>query len=180
VKNWTLRELLLLVTVIGFVLFHIGNTIRLKVMQLEPFEVSADELSVWAKEIDPQLSKHGGSSQTSSRLNVSSTRFQHLELETTAEKAPEIVRHWRRRVLEQIDQNGWMISGRSGENPFSFSIWKLDSLYEINFQSQSTPIPVNDWNKNPNRVVLTIHWITIGYTRLRDDKRLVTPASAAP
>jgi hypothetical protein len=180
-RNWTLRELLLLVTVMAFVLFHVGNAVRIKVTPLEDFEVTADEFHNWAKGVDPQSSRRGSSSQTSNRQGVRITRFQELEIETTSDKTREIVRHWRHRVQEKIDQNGWLVSGGgSGGDEFSYSIWKLDSLYDVNFYCQSTPIPVDNRNKDPNRVRLSIRWIAIGYTRLRDDKRLIAPAPAAP
>ena len=49
-RNWTLREMLLLVAVPAFLIFHATEGVRLRVMPFERFELEPSDFEKWAKE----------------------------------------------------------------------------------------------------------------------------------
>jgi hypothetical protein len=181
-RNWTLREMLLLVAVLAFLIFHAAEAVRRRVMAFERFEVEPNDLENWAKEIDPNVSVFGGGSD-SSASHHGAERIIHYTFEVPADKVSPIVEHWRDRILEKIDAEGWKISGHSrGTEQFGFSFRKHDSHYDTHFYGFAAPIPA-EWprsEKDKDKVRLQVRWIAIGYTRLYDGKRLVEPAPAAP
>jgi hypothetical protein len=181
-RNWTLREMLLLVAVLAFLIFHATEGVRLRVMPFERFEVEAFELEKWAKEIDPNVGLDGGGSSSSATPH-GAERIVHCTFEIPKDKVTPVVEHWRERIKEKIDAEGWKIGGYNrGTEEFGFSFRKHDSHYETHFYCWSTPLPDESSRseKDKEKVRLMLRWIMIGYTRLHDGKRLVEPAPAAP
>ena len=181
-RNWTLREMLLLVAVLAFVIFHATEGVRLRVVPFERFEVEPSDLEKWAKEIDPNVSMDGGSSG-SSASHHGAERIIRYTYEVPADQVTPIVEHWREHIAEKIAAEGWKINGHSrGTEQFGFSFRKHDSHYDTHFYSLTAPLPA-DWprsEKDKDKVRLVVRWIAIGYTRLYDGKRLVEPVPAAP
>ena len=181
-RNWTLREMLLLVTVLAFVLFLVSDAVRSRIAPFQRFELTYSDVVNWAKEVDSKAipsDATGGGSRSQDPHGGRSDLFIGLELEVSAAKVPEILQNYRRRITEKIDREGWTKSVH-GTDPFQISLRKLGSLFDVYFFTATTPIPVNELNGGEDKVRLTIHWIIIGYTTTRDGMGLANPAPTAP
>lgn len=174
-KQWTLRELLLLLTVLSFALYYISESVHRRVLPFAPFEVRDQELTGWAREVDPASSMHryvvsGGTWPDETGRH----RMHHLEMEVSADQVMSVVRHWQKRIDEKIVSEGWNRPGAgSSENVFSYSLARPNELYDVDF-SHSTSPPSKSWSMpKPNTVRLDLHWVEVGYIRYRNGKRLV-------
>jgi hypothetical protein len=177
--RWTLRELLLLLTVVGFALFHFGNTLRLRVVSFIPFGVTTDELTDWAREIDPSIERPTWG-YLSGPFAGGKERWNHMEFNVATADVPKITEHWRTRVAEKIKRENWQSSGQgSGTGMFSFSLGNGDSRYDVAFYWSTASPTSSGENSDDSRVRLTVRWIEVGYTRLYVDKHLINDPAAA-
>jgi hypothetical protein len=171
VRNWTLRELLLLAVFLTFVIWHAYDAARVRFGRMERFEITPAELETWAKEIDPSVRLSAAGDGTGA-INSRTTPLVHWEFDVPLDQIDKIFENWRLRVGEKIHRGGWTWrgggSGKNGEtHDFSFRVSKSDSRYTAFFYAEPTP-GVARPKDGTGRTRLSVEWIVLGYSRRRN------------
>jgi hypothetical protein len=178
-RQWTIRELLLLIGILAFISSYAADALRTRSLPQHAFDLPYDRFADWAREIDPN-SLQGSSVVSSGGVrNWPTTDNWHFEFKTNTARADDIVRNIRRGIEAHLTSNGWESSNHAFYDArHRCTLRRFDATYELQSNYFTEPIPVNQWNKDPNRVRLVVRWLGVGYTKSYGDMHLAAPVNA--
>lgn len=176
--QWTIRELLLLIGILAFASAYIADSLRPQSLPQDSFELPYDHFISWAQEIDRDSTK--GSSVVAAGSQGTwpwpTTEHWWLEFETSDARADEIVRNIRRHTVAHLASNGWRLTGQTSlDTRNRYTLRRDDSSYELQSDYFMKPIPINQGNKDPHRVRLSLRWLGVGFTKTYGDLHLAAP-----
>jgi hypothetical protein len=163
-KNWTIREMLLLIAILAFVSAYAAEAWRVERLPEDVFQLPYREWDDWVLEIDGNSRPTGSAMSGPGRGFWPNTQNSYCTIETSASNVDKIVETLRRRLQEQMTANGWQWTGKAdrGER-YECSLSKRDSMYVLRSNYYTKPIPIGQGNKDPDRVRLTMRWMAVGY-----------------
>jgi hypothetical protein len=178
VKQWTIRELLLIIGILAFGAAYVADRLRSQNLPEDSFELPHDQFVHWAQEIDRNSVRNSSAIPAESRGKWPwpTPGNWWLEFGTTDARADEIVANIRRRTVEHLASTGWQLTGQTSlDRRICYSLRRGDSFYELESNYFTRPIPINQWNQDPHRVRLSLRWIGVGFTKTYGDLHLAAP-----